>query len=77
MVACDLEAAEPGQSQQLVATVQLGEERFRYRIDSSRSWRPLDAGEITIDRQRLIDFALWSYLREFTGEIDARLMARK
>ena len=31
---------------------------------------------ISVDRQRLIDFALWSYLRDFTGEIDARLAPR-
>jgi hypothetical protein len=72
VVGCDLEAGPQGK-QRLVALVQLGEDRFRYRIDSSRSWKPIEERELSPDRQRLIDFALWSYLRDFTGEIDARL----
>jgi hypothetical protein len=74
VASCEL---EPGpQGQQLVASVQLGAERFRYRIDSARSWKPLGEGDISLDRQRLIDFALWRYLRDFTAEIDARLALR-
>jgi hypothetical protein len=81
VIACDLEAAGPSGAQ-LVAVVQLGDERYRYRIDSSRSWKAVEVSAsaispISIDRQRLIDFALWTYLREFTGEIDARLARGK
>jgi hypothetical protein len=79
VIACELEPADAAGASgaQLVAIVQLGEERFRFRIDSSRSWKPLDGADISLDRQRLIDFALWTYLREFTGEIDARLARAK
>ncbi len=75
ITSCTFEA-DPACGKILVATVSLGDERYRYRIESSRSWRSLGFEEISVDRQRLIDFALWGYLRDFTGEIDARLAPR-
>jgi hypothetical protein len=75
IVSCEVDASGP-KGAQLVAVVKLGEGQYRYRIESSRSWRCLDEGEISAEKQRLIDSALWGYLRDFTGEIDARNLPR-
>jgi len=75
VVSCEVEKQGPSGAR-LVAVVALGDRQYRYRVESSRSWRYLGEGEIAAEQQRLIDLALWGYLRDFTGEIDARYAAR-
>lgn len=74
---CELEAGAQKGQQQLIVALDFNGHRLRFRIESSRSWRPVfGQAPLSDEHQRSVDAALWAYLQNFTGEIDARLLAR-